>query len=193
MKKTILVSLLTLLLSTNLAAEPEDWYFNASIGVADKQNPDSVEQAIVAEEDYYGVSRVTVAIDVGFYWPVFNTSMLLGVVKNISSDSVRSVSGSGIISHTIDYNGLSAIYFFRETIGDGFFIRGDAGSAAAEYQFYEIFRVGDGSGSSRLIGVGYSKALYGNKTRLIFSLNSVRSVIEDREFNTNQLMMGFMW
>lgn len=190
----ILIAVLTMFFSTTSVAESEDWYVNASIGVANKGNPDLVEQILSSAENTYGVSRVTIAIDLGFYWPVFDESMLLGVVSNSSVDSVQSSPGNEVVTHDLEYVGISAIKFMGETIGQGLFVRGDLGSASAKYRYSNnSYSVNDGSGSATLIGVGYSKPLSGNKTRLIFSLNSVFSSIDDRKFNSNELMIGFMW
>lgn len=194
MKRIILIALSIMLFPTVSVAESEDWYFNASIGLANKQNPDSVEQTISSAENTYGVSRVTISIDFGFYWPVFDELMLLGVVSNSSVDSVQINAGNEVITHDLEYLGISAIKFWGDTIGQGLFVRGDLGSATAKYRYSNnSYVVNDGSGSAALIGVGYSMPLSGNKTRLIFSLNTVFSSIEDREFNSSEFMIGFMW
>lgn len=194
MKRIILITLSALLYSTVSVAETEDWYFNANIGIANKQNPNSVEQEISSAESSYGVTRVTVAVDFGFYWPVYDESIVLGVVSNTSVDSVQSGIGNEVITHDLDYLGLSAMKFLQGTVGHGLFVRADLGSANAKYRYSNSsVVVNDGSGSATLVGLGYSMPLSGDRTRLIFSLNTVFSTIDDREFKSTQLMIGFMW
>lgn len=183
-----------LLFSTNSVAETEGWYFNASVGLADKKNPGSVEQVISSAENSNGTERVTACIDFGFYWPVYKESVLLGIVSNASFDSVQDTNFNEVVAHDLKYTGISAIVFLDESIGKGVFIRYDSGNASAEYRYSNnSFIVDDGSGKARLIGIGNSVPLKGNKTRVIVSLNSISVSIGNREFISNQVMMGFMW
>jgi len=194
MKNNILIILSVLLYSSVSQAETESWYFNASIGLANKHNPYSVEQVISSAENTYGVSRVSISVDYGFYWPVFSESLILGVVSNASVDSVQDNNFNEVVAHDLKYRGISVIKFIENTVGEGLFVRGDVGQASAKYRYSgNAFEAGDGSGSATLIGVGYGKPLTGNRTRIIFSFNTIRSSIDSREFNSNQFMAGVMW
>jgi len=188
------ITLLTLVFSTVLQAETESWYLNASIGFSNKDNPAAVEQVLSSAENNYDTNRVGAAFDIGIYWPVFGDSFLLGVVANASIDSVQDNNFNEILSHDLEYVGVSVIKYIGETFGKGIFVRGDIGDASAKYRYTNNgYEVDDGSGSATLIGIGYSKPIFGNRTRLNFSLNVISSNIENREYSSNQLMFGFMW
>lgn len=194
MNRVFFILLLAFLFSANSVAETESWYFNASIGLSNTQYPDSGEQVIITAENNNGVTRVSPALDVGFYWPFFNDSILLGAVLNASIDSVQTGGGNEVVAHDLDYTGISAIKFFSDSIGKGFFVRGDYGSATSTYRFSNnLYEVDNGSGSAVLIGAGYGKPLSGDKARLIFSFNTITSTINDRDFSSNQLTIGLMW
>ena len=194
MFKKIIITLSMMLYSTILMAETEGWYINASIGIGNKDNPSAVEQEIASMEGIYGEDRVTVALDVGLYWPVYDDSIVIGLVSNATIDSVQSGVGNEVIAHDLEYLGLSAMKFLQGPVGHGAFVRVDYGSADAKYRYSNNSSVvNDGSGTAALIGLGYSKLLSGNRTRMIFSLNAISSTIDDRDFNTTQFMVGFMW
>lgn len=194
MNRIFLIVVVTFLFSTNSLAETESWYVNASIGLSNTQYPGTDEQVLISAENNSGVSRVSPAVDVGIYWPFFDDSILLGAVINASVDSIQSNAWNEVVAHDLDYSGISVIKFLGDSIGKGFFMRGDYGSAASTYRFSNNnYEIDNGSGSAVLIGVGFSMPFSDDRTRLIFSFNSISSAIEDRDFSSNQLTIGLMW
>lgn len=190
-KKILVTSLL--LFAANVHCEPEDWYFIASIGGANNKNPDDVEQVISDAEDIFQTDRVSLGVDLGFYWPVSDDTFLLGVVSNVSAESVHDAIDTNIITHHASHVGISAINFVGPEVGKGLFFRGDLGAARSEYTFLNNnYLVENGTGSAILLGAGYSIAVSG-ESRVIFSLNFIKRTIGDREFTSSQFTIGGMW
>ena len=186
-------AVLFFLFSTKAFCDIEDWYFTLSAGFANNNNPSDVEQVISSAENSSGKSRLSISTELGVYWPVFSDSVMLGLVSSNSSDHVSDSNNVGLVTHRVSHITISAIKYIDSPIGKGFFLRGDLGSANSEYVlFNDTFTVDNGSGSSVLVGAGYSKEI-SNESRLIFSFNIVNSMIEGQEHSTSQIMVGGLW
>ncbi|MDH5424727.1 MAG: hypothetical protein OEY29_07040 [Gammaproteobacteria bacterium] len=193
MFKIILASVLISLFSTSTSAEPEDWYMTFNLGPANNTNPASVENVIVSSENTYATSRLSLAAEIGLYWPVYDSSTLVGVVSNSSSDSVSNYYGANIVTHSASHVGISAIKYLTASVGDGLFVRADLGSARSVYTlFNNTFGVENGTGTAVLVGAGYSLPV-SSESRLVFSLNFVNRTINNEVHSSTQFMIGGLW
>ena len=83
-----LAFLLLLCLPSIAAADREDWYFLASIGIADHNHPGELDSAFNEAESLPGVDRYEFSYDLlGFYWPLAEQNTIAGFVINSSSDT----------------------------------------------------------------------------------------------------------
>lgn len=193
MFKIIVASVLISFFSTNASAETEDWYFVFNLGPASNSNPASVENVITSFENTYGTSRFSLSTDIGLYWPVYDSSILVGVVSNSSSDSVSNFNGANVVTHSASHVGVSAIKYLTSSVGDGLFVRADLGAARSDYTlFNNTFGVENGTGTAVLIGAGYSLPM-SSESRLVFSLNLVSRTINNEVHSSTQFMIGGLW
>jgi hypothetical protein len=151
----------------------ESWYTLWGLGFAGTNYSGDLGDAYEVDENSAGADKsVSLSMDLlGFYWPLEGHKTMLGFIINGSSDSVKLASGLKQ-SITTSLLGFSAHHFFGKNIGDGWFIRGDAGLARSTIDFeYSGTHYNDASNARLgfLVGGGYGFAL-GRETRLLVGL-----------------------
>jgi len=108
-------------------ADEEDWYTYWAIGSVSYGYPGNLSSELDSIEALPSVDRNKNSFDLfGFYWPQAENS-LLGFVVSGSIDRFESLYSE--LQITQNLLGVSGMRFFGREIGDGFFIRGDAGLA----------------------------------------------------------------
>jgi len=188
-----LFTTILMFISVDAYADIENWYFTLNAGGADITNPSDVETVISNAENTYGTDRASVSVDFGFYWPILDNSLLLGLAGNNSADSVNTQLGTNVIRHSAILTGVSVIKYLSPEIGNGIFFRGDIGSASSRYTLLNnTFALENGSGSGILLGVGYGFKV-SNESRLVLSLNTINIMINGDEYSSTQFMIGGLW
>lgn len=172
------------------AAGIESWYAYWAIGLSDNQYPGSLDAVINAAESTPGVTRTQLAIDMlGFYWPI-NNKTTLGFVISGSADRLEDSYGNYVQLNHYLY-GLSSMYFFGKRIGDGFYVRGDAGIAKISMDS-SIGSATSNNGSGILLGVGYAWPI-SNETRILVGLTTSSYSVESENYSTTSLTIGGLW
>jgi hypothetical protein len=203
-KKTLSAIGFTLLsaVSTSAQAEVESWYTYWAIGGASIDYGSDVNRLMDEAEAIPGVSRTKLAFDLlGFYWPVKDDRTMIGFVANTTSDSVTD--GATTLTITQNLFGLSGMRFFGSEIGDGVFLRGDAGFANATIRAESAGCTSSGcytlsaqdssdTGFGYLLGIGYGLPI-SSGTRILLSLNFADRDIEGDHTNTVGFTVGGLW
>ncbi len=147
---------------------------------------DEVDAAIDNIEQLPGVDHVSVGLDLlGFYWPKGERTAL-GVVMNLFGDRYE-IGGSHLQLSGITVS-FSAMHFLTETIGRGFFLRGDIGPArlAVDSDFGDLQ---SDWGLGVLAGAGYGLNTSPG-TRLLFNANVAARRIEGDTVGTFAITLG---
>jgi hypothetical protein len=150
----------------------ENWYTLWGLGFSGTSYSGELGDAYKADENLAGADRgPTVNIDLlGFYWPLQNHKTMLGFILNGAGDIIEiGTYEESLYTYLL---GFSAHHFFGANIGDGWFLRGDAGLAWSRIDIDSGSLHADKSSKSKLgimIGGGYGFAL-GRETRLLLGL-----------------------
>lgn len=188
MKKSLLLVLL-LMTSVAVHAEEEDWYTYWALGMANHDYPGSLDPLLNSLESLPGVDRTEMGIDsFGFYWPQ-TENRLLGFVISGSADSFDSPFVDMQINHYI--YGVSGMKFFGREIGDGFFIRGDAGLAKIVISSSFGTTASD-TGFGYLLGAGYGIPV-SNESRVLLSVNFSDKDVEGESWKSVTFNVGGLW
>ncbi len=166
MKKYLLWLLLCI--SSSIAyADEEDWYTYWAIGTVNHDYPGGLNPELDSLEALPGVDRTETAFDMfGFYWPQSENS-LLGFVISGSVD--RFESRFSELQITQNLLGISGMRFFGSEIGDGFFVRVDAGLAQVTLED-SFLTVTSERGFGYLLGVGYAFPV-SNESRILVGVS----------------------
>ncbi len=143
----------------------------------------------------------------GFYWPSNeHKGWLKGVVLNTNS-SYLSGPARGQFSAAMGYKrrllssqdllSFSNYYFFRETIGSGFFIRGDIGLGSTFYDWNNPDNLSETKeekelGLASIIGIGGSM-LVGSETRILFMLTYRKALGTKLDFPVTGFSTGILF
>lgn len=173
------------LLSFNASAHTESWYFHFALGYGIPHYPSEVKDAVDQIKDA-GASSTPVAVDLGFYWPSFSESLIMGVSLNGMNDAYEKNGNEISIIKTGLY--FSTMKTFSNEPGDGFFLRGDVGfpRLAVNTNF-----AGDDSskfGFGFVLGGGYGFSFGG--TRLLLQAHHAISRVEGDTYGTTSLLVG---
>ena len=188
MKKSMLLVLL-LMSSVTVHAAEEDWYTYWALGLADHDYPGSLDSLLDSVDSLPGVDRTEMGIDTfGFYWPQAENS-LLGFVVSGSFDRFETPFVDAQINHYI--YGVSGMKFFGREIGDGFFIRGDAGLAKIVVSSSFTSDVSD-TGFGFLLGAGYAIPV-SDESRILFSVNFSDKEVDNESWKAVTFNVGGLW
>ena len=160
--------------------ELESWYTYWGLGYSNNDLFDDIDL------EGTGVSHTSLSVDsFGFYWPRGQKTLVGGVFNTFSdffegSDSFSSVE---INSYNSLYS-ISAMHFLSPKIGQGFFVRADAG-LALHYAKVKLDLLGVDEedeatsdwGSGFLVGGGYGFPITSG-TRLLLNANVSQRYIE---------------
>ncbi len=152
----------------------EGWYTYWGLGYAATQYPGDLQSALDALDNVPGASRVRLSLDMfGFYWPVNNHHTAVGVVINGAADRfiyqavLFQVEWFQINQYTL---AASTMHYFNNTIGKGFFVRGDVGIAKLAVSDSDGNNDSSNNGIGFLVGGGYGFNLSPG-TRLLINVN----------------------
>ena len=180
--------------TTDLRSENESWYTLWGLGLARPQYPGELQDAVDFLEDLSGVDRSTFAYDfLGFYWPTADHKSMYGVIVNVVSDSFEGAGGElTLLQYTV---AASYQKFFGTNIGDGWFLRGDAGIAWYHVTLdTSVIDMEESSekGFGLLFGGGYSFVI-GTDTRMPLGLYFAHRSAESDDMFTTSLMLSFLF
>ncbi|HAQ60710.1 TPA: hypothetical protein DCR49_01710 [Candidatus Delongbacteria bacterium] len=170
----------------------ESWYTYWGLGYGTSQYPDAMQKALDAFEEIDGVTRTEIAVDMfGFYFPVNGHHTAVGFVIDGVADAFD------YDGETVQFNqyiyAASAMHFFNETVGKGFFVRGDLGFAYLNVEStIDNFSATSDSGIGLLIGGGYGFNL-GAGTRCMLNLNYSYRGVEGDTYTALGITAGFMF
>jgi hypothetical protein len=145
----------------------ENWYTYWGLGYANLRSPDGLQSTLNSLSNASETS-ISIGIDIlGFYWPLENQRTLLGGIINGAAERYE-LGGSYLQLNYYTY-AFSAMHFLDNRIGDGFFVRADAGAARA---------VGDSNGGTftsevgvgGMLGLGYGFVI-SPETRVLLNFN----------------------
>ncbi len=146
----------------------ESWYFNIGLNFFVPSYGSDVDAALNQIKSNGGTTRVSLGLDIAFYWPLADRQTILGP-SLIGESDTYSINGY-TLSLTQAMLAFSAQHYFGENVGDGFFVRGDVGPAnfgvKAEYPSgATLVNAQSATGIGFQAGGGYS-FLLSNETRL---------------------------
>ncbi len=193
MKKSVTALFATVglaLMAPSAHAELEDWYFNWNIGMARNHYASPLEETMNAIADLPGVERTQLAMDMfGFYIPVDDQS-IIGFVINSSGDQLAD-SVYSMQLNTYIY-GASYMNFFQAEIGEGVFVRADAGMARGVIIDSENNSSTSDWGFGVLGGVGYGIPI-SSETRILLGMDYALKKIEGDNYTTLSFTIGGLW
>jgi hypothetical protein len=181
----------SLLASGNASADVESWYALWSLGTASLSYGDSNGEYL----DSIG-SRTQGSIDMlGFYWPMADKQTIVGGVISGAFDSASDYYGTVQINQYL--YAISALHFFGSEPGDGFFVRGDLGSAKASVtetysNGYYTASGSLGSGTGYLVGAGFGIPV-SSQSRLLISLVYSNKSIDSVDYTSTGLIISGLW
>jgi len=200
MRRLILLACLAVLFVLPVSAQDlnivngnklESWYTYWGLGYGTSQYPNGLQNFLDWLEDQDGVSRTEIAIDMfGFYFPINEHHTAVGFVIDGVADAFE-VEGETFQINQYIY-AASAMHFFNETIGKGFFVRGDLGFAYLNVESSFAEPATSDSGIGLLIGVGYGFNL-GAGTRCMLNLNYSYRGVEGDTYTAIGITAGFMF
>lgn len=196
MLRIILVNFL-LLYSISSNAAVENWYTLWGLGYASNSYPKIIETNFSDIEKSSSSDRFSMGLDMfGFYVPTNNKAML-GFVISGTSDSADKAEGDSKVEYSITQvmYSCSGIKFFGKEIGDGLFLRADAGIVSL-LETMEITGVGKhegtASGFGARAGIGYAIPV-SEESRVLLGIDVSRSQIKGDAFSSLRLMIAGLW
>jgi len=140
MKKILSSLALLAATSTQAFADQEDWYFDFGFGFSSPSYSSDLGKYFDNWASDYDSNRSKSMINLGFYWPVDDTSNIAtGIVMRGFTDSFEFKTTSGSLSGTETRNAslnqsmmaFSIMQFYGEEIGDGLFWKAEIGTASS--------------------------------------------------------------
>ena len=187
--KKYLVWLLLCVSSSIVHADEEDWYTYWAVGTVNYDYPGSLGSELDFIEALPGVDRTRTSYDLfGFYWPQAENS-LLGFVVSGSTDFFETWYDELRISQNLF--AVSGMRFFGREIGDGFFIRGDAGLAQITFE-NNVSRSTSDSGFGYLLGVGYAFPV-STESRILVGVSFSDKLVEGDSWKSTSFTVGGLW
>lgn len=198
--------------SHSLSAEPESWYMFWSVGVSDHQHDADVKAFVDNAEQQPGTfTHSEIASDAfGFYIPVMDNT-LFGVVLSGSSDIISRADTNEpdnlaelftefpYISSVSDYltvrqtlYAASAMRFYGDEPGDGFFLRGDLGIARLVVTTELSSPIKDSTGAGVLVGAGYGFPV-SDETRILLSITYSYNEIDGHSYQAAAFRVSGLW
>ncbi|MFK7849003.1 MAG: hypothetical protein AB8G77_27190 [Rhodothermales bacterium] len=163
---------------TNERNRLEKWYTNWGLGIPFIQYPDEF-QSVLDQLESVGLDNTALMFDLlGFYWPLGEQTMI-GTSLNAWGDQY---SGGGesfqISAFTL---GASVMHFLQNRIGDGVFLRADAGVSRLGISSSLESDITSEVGLGFLIGGGYGIPV-SRETRILIHLNYSVRIVESENY-----------
>ena len=174
--------------SESAESKLESWYTYWGIGAVSLSHPEELADVLDLLEDFPGVSRAAISMDLlGFYWPLQDRYLLGGVINGFG-DRIE-VDSEWLTITGVTY-GLSLQYFPQRHIGQGFFIRSDVGPAlmAVTSDDDTLDETSDW-GLGGLVGAGWSQPITSG-TRLTFQVNGSLRQVEGDSWKAINFTLG---
>ena len=195
-KNTAWAILSLLMLATPTLAQreskAESWYTYWGLGAAFPMYPTELQNVLDLIKDQSGVKNTAIDFDMlGFYWPVMNHQTAVGFIINGGGDRYE-YHGEWFQINQYLY-GLSAMHFPGHTIGQGLFVRVDAGIAVMNIQDSDGSNESSDRGTGFLLGGGYGLPIANGGTRLLFNGNYAWKKVEGETYSKISLNLGFLF
>ncbi len=164
----------------------ENWYTNWGLGIPFIQYPDEF-QTVLDQLESVGLDNTALMFDLlGFYWPLGEQTMI-GTSLNAWGDQY---SGGGetfqISAFTL---GASVMHFLQNRIGDGVFLRADAGASRLGISSSLDTDITSEVGLGFLIGGGYGIPV-SRETRILIHLNYSVRLVESENYGNLALSVS---
>ncbi|HUP58567.1 MAG TPA: outer membrane beta-barrel protein [Bdellovibrionota bacterium] len=184
MKATI--AALVFLLASPAWARSESWYWGFGLGVGTPTYPAAVQTEVDSVRAAGGGSTRG-AVDLGFHWPVGQTTTL-GISGNGGTDSYDlpqdvSVTQSGLFA--------TLIHSFGSEPMKGFFLRGDVGLANLRVKTASVSLTSE-TGFGLIGGAGIAFAV-SDETKLVLQANYAHRRVEGQNYNLFAITFGPMF
>lgn len=170
----------------------ESWYWTIGLGYSIPSYPSALQSSLTTLKNA-GFSRVPVALDLGFYWPVADQKLILGPSLHGSTDSYTKDSLKLSLTQSGVY--FSSMYTFGKEPSDGFILRGDIGvasiSVSADTGTTSV-SARSNSGLGLNAGAGYGFSVSEGTRLLLLGLYSYRS-IESENYGDFTITVGAMF
>lgn len=172
----------------------DDWYFLISAGIG-KSGHSSIDKTVIDTKKNLGATNsYTGSADFPGIFRKISDSELVGPTFHVYAENYTEnwKASEGVIFHNYNYS-LSYIKFLHNSIGSGFFLRGDIGYS----ELWVIQKTSNVEIPSRSTGVftgvgaGYGWSMP-NNTHFIITVEQSYSDLGDRIFSGNSLYAGFI-
>ena len=179
-------------------AEADSWYAYWGVGLAHSDHPAAVEAAFRRADAVPGAERLAVSAEMfGFYWPLRGTGTLVGVVLDYSDDQTivwhGDTEGPTLVQVRQRLYALSAMHFWGDEPGRGFFVRGDLGPASLDYAELDAPPV-SGSGFGMLLGAGYGFPMFaGGDAWFVLNVTHSSKLLEGETYSTSAVNLAVLW
>lgn len=165
----------------------ESWYVYFGLGYANPTYPGELDDLLNDLGDLPGVTHVSIGMDIlGFYWPLGRHTILGGVVNAVGDRYEESGDYMQINGYTF---GASMMHFVNDTIGRGFFVRGDLGLAGLAVDTNVAGDASSDTGIGFLAGGGFGFNI-SRGTRLLLNANFAVRQVEGESFSAFGLTVG---
>lgn len=186
MKQRIIAALVAIVV-TSIAAQAQDNNGNRIVGDANLKvegrkyysywgvgfSQEAIPQIAASSKD--GVAKGSVSADLlGFYWPVGDPHMVIGIISNGALDA-NQLSAAEFDVTRFSTSG-SVLYFPQGGVGDGLFLRGDLGLSGNRLQTLNGDSVTTKLGVGLLLGLGYAVPIANGTTLMLGGTVNVRRV-----------------
>jgi hypothetical protein len=168
----------------------ESWYLYFALGYGEAYYPGILQEMMDRLSSIPEVSHVSISLEIpGIYWPLHNNKTILGMSLNGIADRYE-VSGNSMQINQY-FISFSSMHFLTGDIGDGLYIRGDAGLAWMNVQNSSGSSANSEAGYGLLVGGGYSLPV-SNETRLTFNINYGIRQIESESYGALSINLGVL-
>lgn len=165
----------------------ESWYSYWAIGYSGISYPPEIDELFSDVKNLSGVIHSSISIDMlGFYWPSSPNTIFGGVINGWADR--YELNGDYLQLNGYLYS-LSMMHFFNNHIGDGFFVRCDAGGARLLLQAADSREEVSDWGYGGLVGCGIGIPI-GRGTRLLLNINYSYRHIADNNYGAFHICLG---
>lgn len=161
-----------------VSTNQEKWYINLGLGYPSITHPKAIQDFISLLKSLAETKNTPFEFDLGLYFPI-HSNITLGASLSAAVD--RYEHKKEWIQFTTEFYGASVLYHTKSQF-DGFFVRGDIGSAKMNLQSDNGTNEDSDSGLGYLFGLGYSFPLH-SKVRLVPYVNYFGTTIESEKYS----------
>lgn len=191
--KFVIFTCLLLPLSSTQASL-ESWYFYLTVGGNSHSYKKPLNSLVDFASDFTDIDTHKTSLDyLGIYMPVVDERTVVGVVMKLS-DRRNEVDADNSYKARLSQShyGASMMHFFGREIGDGFFLRGDAGVSSLVFENTDQNQKEQGTGAGILLGLGYGMPVSREGRVLLgYSLSFVE--LNGIEYGSSSLTFGALW